>query len=83
MVRHQKILFIKLYNLQSKIQNLFIFKIIAGKNVAITKDKNNKDCETKGINNSFGIKIPTNKLFEKSGVGNIKKPPINPNIIEI
>ena len=30
----------------------------------------------------LGIKIPTNKLFEKSGTGNIKKPPINPIIIE-
>ena len=56
---------------------------MAGKNVATTNDKNNKDCETKGTNNSFGIKIPTNKLFEKSGVGNIKKPPISPIIIEV
>ena len=31
---------------------------------------------------SFCIKIPTNKLFEKSGEGNIKNPPINPIIIE-
>ena len=45
------------------------------------KDKNNKDCDTKGEKNSFGIKTPTNKLFEKSGDGNIKKPPINPIII--
>ena len=82
-MRQQKILFIKLYNLQSKIKNLLIFKVIAGKNVAIIKDKNNSDCEIKGTNNSFGIRIPTSKLFEKSGVGNIKKPPINPNIIEI
>ena len=54
-----------------------------GRKVATIKDKNNKDCETKGANNSFGIKIPTNKLFEKSGVGNNKKPPTSPIIIEI
>ena len=53
-----------------------------GRKVATTKDKNNSDWEIKGANNSLGIKIPTNKLFEKSGVGNIKKPPINPIIIE-
>ena len=54
-----------------------------GRKVATTKDKNNSDWETKGANDSFDIKIPTNKLFEKSGDGNIKKPPINPTIIEI
>ena len=27
-------------------------------------------------------KIPTSKLLEKSGEGNIKKPPINPIIME-
>ena len=54
-----------------------------GKKVATTKDKNNNDCATKGPNSSLGIKIPISKLFEKSGEGNIKKPPINPNIIEI
>ena len=53
-----------------------------GKKVATTKDKNNNDCETKDGNKSVGIKIPTNKLFEKSGVGKIKKPPINPIIID-
>ena len=46
------------------------------------KDKNNNDWTTKGINNPLGIKIPTNKLLEKSGVGNNKKPPINPAKIE-
>ena len=56
--------------------------MINGKNVAITKDKNNSDCVIIGANNSFGIKTPTNKLFEKSGVGKNKKPPINPIIIE-
>ena len=53
-----------------------------GKKVATTKDKNNNDCATKGANNSLGKRIPTNKLLEKSGVGNIKKPPINPTIID-
>ena len=33
-------------------------------------------------NNSFDKKIPTNKLLEKSGVGNNKKPLISPIIIE-
>ena len=46
------------------------------------KDKNNKDCDTIGANNSLGKTNPTNKLFEKSGAGNIKKPPIKPKIIE-
>ena len=57
-------------------------KTINGKKVAITKDKNNNDCATKGPNSSLGIKTPTSKLLEKSGEGNIKKPPINPIIIE-
>ena len=38
--------------------------------------------EKSGAKNSFGIIIPTNRLFEKSGSGNIKKPPIKPMIIE-
>ena len=54
-----------------------------GKKVATTKDRNNNDWEINGLNNSFGIKIPTNKLFEKSGEGNNKNPPISPIIIEI
>ena len=54
-----------------------------GKKVATTKDKNNNDWETNGENISWGNEIPTNKLFEKSGVGNIKKPPIRPVIIEM
>ena len=45
--------------------------------------ENNNDCETKGGKKSFEIKIPTNKLFEKSGVGKIKKPPIKPITIEM
>ncbi len=55
--------------------------MINGKKVATKKDKNNKDCDIKGVNNSFGTKTPTNKLFEKSGAGNIKNPPINPTTI--
>ena len=47
------------------------------------KDKNNNDCDTKAGNNSIGKIIPTNKLFEKSGAGNKRKPPINPTIIDI
>ena len=35
-----------------------------------------------GANNSLGKRIPTSKLLEKSGEGNIKKPPINPIIID-
>ena len=31
----------------------------------------------------LGKIIPTNKLFEKSGAGNKRNPPINPIIIEI
>ena len=49
-----------------------------GRKVATTKDKNNNDWDTKDPKNSLGIKIPTNKLLEKSGLGNIKKPPIKP-----
>ena len=37
----------------------------------------------KGLNNSFENKIPTNKLFEKSGDGNNKNPPIKPAIIAL
>ena len=53
-----------------------------GKKVATVNDKNNNDWETKGENISFGIMIPINKLFEKSGDGKIKIPPINPTIME-
>ena len=63
--------------------NFLNFKIKKGKNVAKIKDKNNNDCEINGKNNSFGIKTPTKKLFEKSGVGNIKKPPNKPTKIAI
>ena len=54
-----------------------------GRKVATTKDKNNNDWETNSGNNSFGTKIPTNRLLEKSGLGNTKKPPIKPIIIEM
>ena len=56
--------------------------MIAGKKVAIKKDKNNKDWATKDENKSVGKIIPTNKLFEKSGNGNIKIPATRPIIIE-
>ena len=34
-------------------------------------------------NNSIGNKKPTKMLFEKSGAGNKRNPPINPTIIDI
>jgi hypothetical protein len=55
---------------------------IAGTSVAIKKDRNNNDCETKSGNISIGIIIPTNKLFEKSGAGKSKRPKIKPINIE-
>ena len=54
-----------------------------GSKVATRKDKNNNDWEIKGAINSLGIKIPTNKLFEKSGEGNNKIPTINPIRIDL
>ena len=36
-----------------------------------------------GVKISLGNITPTNKLFEKSGNGNIKNPAINPTTIEI
>ena len=54
-----------------------------GKKVAMIKDKNNNDWDINGLNISFDNNIPTNKLFEKSGEGNNKKPAINPVRIEI
>ena len=59
------------------------FQITAGINVAIKNDKNNSDCETNAGNISIGKIIPTNKLFEKSGAGNKRNPPINPTIIDM
>ena len=58
------------------------FQNTVGKNVAIKNDKNNNDCETNAGNISVGKIIPTNRLFEKSGTGNNKNPPINPTIID-
>jgi hypothetical protein len=54
-----------------------------GKNVATINDKNNNDCDTNGANSSLDIKIPTNKLLEKSGDGNNKNPPIKPIRIDM
>ena len=54
-----------------------------GKKVAIIKDKNNNDWDTKAGKVSAGKIIPTSKLFEKSGAGNKRNPPINPIMIEI
>ena len=56
---------------------------IAGPTVAIKNDRNNSDFEINIGNKSTGIKIPTSKLCEKSGVGNRRNPPINPKIIDI
>ena len=63
--------------------NYLNFKITTGTNVAVKKDKNNNDWDTKTGNNSTGKIIPTNKLFEKSGTGNKKNPPIKPKIIDM
>ena len=54
-----------------------------GTNVATTKDRNNNDCDTNTGNNSVGNIIPTNKLLEKSGVGNKRNPPIRPIMIDM
>ena len=51
--------------------------------IEITKDKNNNCWAIKVAKISLGNNIPTNKLFEKSGNGNSKKPPINPTIIDV
>ena len=59
---------------------IFINK--AGKNVATTKDKNSNDWDMTGEKISLENNIPTNKLFEKSGNGNINKPPAKPAKIE-
>ena len=56
---------------------------IAGATVATKKDRKSNDCDTNAGNNSFGMIIPTNKLFEKSGIGNRRNPPIRPRIIEM
>ena len=45
-------------------------------------DSNSNDWDTNDAKNSFGKIIPTNKLFEKSEVGNNKNPKIKPETIE-
>ena len=54
-----------------------------GKKVATRNDKNSNDWVMNSEKSSLGKSKPTNKLFEKSGVGNRKNPPISPKIIEI
>ena len=51
--------------------------------VAVINDRKSSDCETKIGNRSSGNIMPTNKLLEKSGTGNRRKPPINATIIEM
>ena len=63
--------------------NYLNFQITVGTNVATKNDKNSSDCETNEGNISVGRIIPTNKLFEKSGTGNKRNPPINPTIIDM
>ena len=45
-------------------------------------EKNNNDLETNSGKKSFGIIIPINIDFEKSGLGNNNNPAINPTMIE-
>ena len=54
----------------------------AGINVATIKDRNNSDWDIKEGKTSTGKIIPTNKLFEKSGIGNKRKPAIKPTMME-
>ena len=61
----------------------WIIITITGPTVATKKDRNSNDCETNVQNDSVAKIIPTNKLFEKSGDGNRRNPPINPKIIDI
>ena len=58
------------------------FQIKIGTKVAVKKDRNNKDCETKLGKISIEKIKPINILFEKSGDGNKRKPTINPIIID-
>ena len=46
-------------------------------------DKNNNDCNINGENISAGKIYPIRRLFEKSGNGNIKKPPNKPTKIDM
>ena len=54
-----------------------------GKKVATRNDKNSNDWDIKTEKNSLGKSKPTNKLFEKSGAGKRRNPPIRPIMIEI
>ena len=54
-----------------------------GTKVAIIKDQNKRLIEMNFGNNSIGNKKPTKMLFEKSGAGNKRNPPINPTIIDM
>ncbi len=56
--------------------------MITGKNVATIKELNSKDWDINAGTKSIGNIIPTNKDFEKSGLGNSKSPPTNPIMIE-
>jgi hypothetical protein len=56
---------------------------IAGPTVANKNDRNNNDCDTNTGNIFTGSMVPTNKLLEKSGEGNKRRPLTNPTIIEI
>ena len=51
--------------------------------MATKKDKNNIDWDINDGKTSIGKIIPTNKLFEKSGAGNKRNPPIKPIIIDM
>ena len=61
----------------------FIFQGIIGPSVAAINDQKSKFWTKNDEKNSIGTIIPTNKLFEKSGVGNNKNPKIKPKTIEI
>ena len=54
-----------------------------GPSVAAINDQKSKFWVKNDGKNSVGAIMPTNKLFEKSGVGNNKNPKIKPKTIEI
>ena len=62
--------------------NYLNFQIATGANVAVKKDRNSNDCNMNVGKKSAGKIIPINRLFEKSGDGNKRKPIINPIIID-
>ena len=59
------------------------FHLSKGLIVATKKDQNNNDSEISLGKKSIGNIVPTKILFEKSGAGNKRNPPINPTIIDI